>query len=300
MYCYQCGNKGTAADQFCSVCGGSLKDNGMKDEGIKAVTDARGKHRDPEKWKIAAWVIAACVVLAFFGYSSIDDTSVDINNEGINYYDSTGDSDQAILTFKESAQSATMDDNKVNSYKNLAFVYVTEGEYEKGLAAFEEALSYASDGSFDYFLISAEIALINNKPNAAKLAYEKAYELKPQDFQVNNGLALFYLNLDELAPAQEDFEKALFYAKRAYEFDPEKLELNKQNLALSYYLNGNFDKTISLSLSSNFENYPYSAYLVGLAYLGKDDHDKAKYYFNIAKVQGAEIHKDVDDYLNSF
>ena len=49
--------------------------------------------------------------------------------------------------------------------------------------------------------------------------------------------------------------------------NPEKSEIAKQNLAIAYYFNEDFDQTISLLSTSNLTQHPYASYWLGLAYL---------------------------------
>jgi tetratricopeptide (TPR) repeat protein len=102
-----------------------------------------------------------------------------------------------------------------------------------------------------------------------------------------------------MAPQYENYPKALFYAKKAYEYDTEKSEIAKQNLAIAYYFNENFDQTITLLSTSNLTQHPYAAYWLGLAYLRKEDHLNAQLYLQKAINGGAEVPQEIIDYLNS-
>jgi tetratricopeptide (TPR) repeat protein len=165
------------------------------------------------------------------------------------------------------------------------------------VSTLKEALALSSEGSLDYYLISGEIAFLEGKPNAAQLSYQKAYQIDPNDFQVNNALALFYMDLEEVAPQYADYKKALSHAQRAFELS--NLELAKQNLAIAHLFNKNYNQTISLLSSSDFNKEPYLAYWIGLAYAGKDDVINAKTYLQTAVNGGADVPQSVYDYLNS-
>ncbi|MBU4204980.1 hypothetical protein KKH26_02280 [Patescibacteria group bacterium] len=211
----------------------------------------------------------------------------------------SGDSQSAINQFQQAKQDAVSNENKINTLKNLAYVYIAESQNEQALSTFKEALNLAKANSFDYYLISGEIALLEYKPNSAILSFNKAYELNPNDYQINNTLALFYIDIEEIAPQYVDYPKALSFAKKAYEYDTEKSEISKQNLAIAYYFNDNFDQTISLLSSSNLTQHPYAAYWLGLAYLNKEDHINAKIYLQKAINSGVEVPQEIHDYLNS-
>jgi hypothetical protein len=49
-------------------------------------------------------------------------------------------------------------ETKIESLKNLAFVYISEDEQKEALKTFKEALSLISDKSLNYYLISGNIA----------------------------------------------------------------------------------------------------------------------------------------------
>lgn len=304
MFCKKCGKKLTDKQKFCTSCGAPLSgDENSKKSEINSNETIFTKYSLPthkSSWGVGR-IIAILIVLALIGigaYNSLDEDSITKNNEGLQSFDS-GDSQTAINQLQQAKQDAVSNENKINTLKNLAYVYTTEGQNEQALNTFKEALSLTKINSFDYYLISGEIALLEYKPNSAILSFNKAYELSPNDYQINNSLALFYLDLEEMAPQYENYLKALSHAKKAYEYDTEKSEIGKQNLAIAYYFNENFDQTISLLSTSNLTQHPYAAYWLGLAYLSKEDHLNAQIYLQKAINGGVEVPQEINDYLNS-
>jgi len=303
MFCKNCGTKSDGTKKFCTNCGEAFP------TATTAATAAPRATRPPmpkEKWtagRIIKTVIAVVFVggLIFlkFGLSainSIDNTAVETNNKALDAYNS-GNSDQAITQFQQASQDAVTNTNKINSLKNLAYVYSTEGKDDLALSTFKEALALASADSVDYFLISGEIAELENKPNAALIAYNKAYAKDPADFQVNNSLSLFYLDLYDVHPQYSDYVKALSYAQKANQTQNDNI--SKKNLALAYYFNENYTQTISLLRSLDISKEPTYAYYLGLAYAQTDDNVNAKFYLRQAVAGGMKVSQEVQDYINN-
>lgn len=300
MFCKNCGKELNENQKFCTSCGAKFSSTNKEEKEIPEVKPLKSVPQIKSSWG-AGRIITILVVLGMIGigvYNSLDEDSITKNNEGMSSFDS-GDSQTAINQLQQAKQDAVSNENKINTLKNLAYVYTTEGQNEQALATFKEALNLTKTNSFDYYLISGEIALLEYKPNSAILSFNKAYELNSTDFQINNSLAIFYLDLEEMAPQYENYPKALSHAKKAYEYDTEKSEIAKQNLAIAYYFNENFDQTISLLSTSNLTQHPYASYWLGLAYLSKEDHINAQLYLQKAINGGAEVPQEIIDYLNS-
>jgi tetratricopeptide (TPR) repeat protein len=298
MYCNKCGKKNSEGSKFCKHCGANFDgiDTGNKTEHIEHSTSSK-----VEKKKSSIWgkVITAIVILLIVGggiYGSVDKVPIATNNEALTNFD-TGDSASAIQKFRQAANEATTDETKIAALKNLGYVYSTEGQSTQAISAFKEALPLTTQDTFDFYLISGEIALLEGNVNDALTNYNNAYRLNPEDFQINNALALFHLDLEGVAPNYVDYSKALLYDKKANELSPS--EISKQNLAIAYYFNDNYSETISLLSTSNFTQHPYAAYWLGLAYLGNKDDVNAKTYLQMAIDNGAEVPQEVHDYLNS-
>jgi len=299
MFCKKCGTKLNDNQKFCIKCGTSFSQSTGSEEN-------QTHHKNASSFNIKdniGKIITVVIILAVIGfgiYNSLDDEAVETNDEAMSSYD-TGDSEQAIRQFEQASEEAVTTDTKIRILKNLAYVYETDGLYDQAYDVYLEALGYASEGSFDYYLISGEIALLEGKPNAAQLSYNKAYQLDPNDFQLNNSLALFYLDLEEVAPYYADYPKALIHAQKAYDNDTEKSEVSKQNLAIAHFFNENYDRTISLLSTTNLNQHPHIAYWLGWAYVAKEDIPTAKIYFQKAVDAGVEgMEQEVYDYLNSY
>lgn len=303
MYCKDCGTQIGDDAVFCQNCGIVLVDN----ESITPISHvASANVTDPvvseNSWgfgkiiKIVLIVLVVCIAVFFKFFNFLNNEAVDKNNSALTSYDS-GNSDQAISQFKQASNDALSDDTKRATLINLAYVYSSESKNDLALKTFKEALILSSENSFDYNLISGEIALLNKNSKAAKASFEKAYAINPNEFQINNALALFYMDLEDIAPQFVDYKKALVYAQKGYELS--KMEISKQNLAIAYFFNDNFNQTISLLSNSDFVKNPDAATWLGMAYIKKEDHVNAKIYFREAIANGAEVPKEINNYLNS-
>lgn len=293
MFCTACGNQILSEQRFCTKCGSPTHQiiTGVE-TGANRIRHLLSRPRF--KSTLARGIIIGVIVVAVGLYISQDNDSVEKNNAAISDFNS-GDSDSAILQFHQASQNAVSDETRIGTLKNLGYVYTTEGEYEQALNAFRQALEFTDVESFDYFLISGEIALLEGKPNSAFLSFTRAYNLDPEDFQVNNSLALFHLDLEEVALEYEDYEKALAYAKKAYALNSS--EIARQNLGIAHFFNGNFTITIELLSQSNSLQHPYVNLWIGLAYAALDDVPNARFYLQQAVQANVGVPQEVYDYL---
>jgi len=290
MFCTKCGKELGGNQKFCTNCGNPFKST--RNNFSKTQPYSQGI-----KFSELRRYIPALVLLGIIGwgmYASLDDDAVNTNNQAMTAYDS-GDSSQAIPQFEQAYEQATTNETKITTLVNLAYAYQAEGETDKSIEAFKKALTFTSNNSYDYYLISGEIADLENKPNSAYLAFTKANEINPEGFQANNALALLYLDLYDTAPQYLDYKKALFYAQKAYNLNDSQIA--KENLALAHYFNENYTQTISLLSSINISNKPMYAYFLGLAYAQTDQVSNAKYYLKQAIAGGMEVPQEVYDYL---
>lgn len=300
MYCGDCGKHNLKNSKFCKYCGASFNDFSKDSESDKAdLDDNKTSSISTKKSFNIKNIITIFIVIAIIGsviYGNLDKQAVDTNNGGVTSLDS-GDSKTGIEQFKQAASEAKANDTKISTLKNLGYAYTTDGQNDLALNSFKEALALTTADTFDYYLISAEVAVLEGKPSDAQFNYDKAYQLNPEDFQVNNGLNLFYLDFDNIAPEYKDYKKALPYAQKAYEVS--KLEIAKRNLAIAYYYNENYDQVISLLSSSDLSKFPYGLYILGLSYMVKKDDVNAKINLRKASEGGIELPQEINNYLNS-
>jgi tetratricopeptide (TPR) repeat protein len=306
MFCKNCGIKSDGTKKFCTNCGTGFTSSESSNASTTPPPVRQPMPKEP--WttgKIIKTVLAVIVVggiiVAKFGLSSInsiDNKAVDKNNSAQESYESGGDPNLAISQLEQASSDAVTRSTKMTTRVNLAYVYSSEGKNDLALSTFKEALTFASEGSVDYYLISGEIALLEGKPNSALVAYNKAYEKDPNSFQINNALNLFYLDISDERPQYSNYPKALTYALKANEVQPSYI--TKQNLAIAYHLNEDYKKAISVFLSiNNISSQPYTAFWLGLAYAGDQQPINAKLYLQMAINGGVDVPQEVINYLNS-
>src|ERR1035437_8056355 len=297
MYCKNCGKESIGTEKFCANCGASFSTSANRP--IHDQPPSSPISKVPSKKINAKQVLWTIVILGFVGYriySGLDSSSIDTNNSGLASFDS-GNKQQAITQFQEASNNAVSNNTKIQTLKNLGYVYATEGQNDQAMSSFQSALKLTAQNSFDYYLISAEIAVLGGKPEEASIDYNKAYQMNPDDFKVNNGLSLFYLNLDGSSPAYEDYPKALIYAQKADNLN--NSETTKENLGIAYFANKNYDKSISLLSQLDLSQHPYINLWLGLAYGVKGDVSDAKTYLQKAVDLGIKVPQAVTDYLNT-
>ncbi|MBU2524768.1 tetratricopeptide repeat protein [Patescibacteria group bacterium] len=295
MFCKNCGKKSDSDQKFCTNCGALFSKSAESNESIFSESSPP-KPKGSPTGKIVG-IIVILIIVGFGIYGSLDEDSITQNNEGLTSFES-GDSQTAINQLQQASKDAVTSDTKLNTLKNLGYVHSSEGQSEQALQSFREALTYASKGSFDYFLVSGEIALLEGKPNAAQISYNKAYELRPSDFQINNALNLFYLDLSEVAPYYSDYGKALQYAQKAYDVSDDLVKNTaRQNLGIAHFFNENYDQAISYFSYTDLNKEPYIAYWLGWAYVAKGDGANAKLYFQKALNAGIELEPEAYEYL---
>lgn len=289
MFCKNCGKQSTGNQKFCTNCGATLSETIPPQKSIPS--DIKNK-------TISGLILAGIVALVVWGSysSSKDEAAIKTNNDALSNYD-LGNTQQAITQFQEASQNAVSSENKINTLKNLGYVYSSEGQVDLSIGAFQEALSLTSEGSFDYYLISGEIASRQNKPSSALMSYKKAYEKNPEDFQINNALALFYIDIADAHPQYVDYKKGLEHALKASQLTD--LQIAKQNLGAAYYFNENYPQAISVLSSITVDKDTYTAYLLGLSYARNDDPVNAKFYLRKAIANGVTVPQEVYNYINS-
>lgn len=301
MYCEKCGNEVKEDASFCQNCGTSLSNaQSIQPVNLYSTPSIESKPFWKTKKAIKTLLIIGVVVIGVFLkiFYFVDNEAVNKSNSGLTSFNS-GNSEQAISQFQQASNDAVSNDTKRNTLINLAYVYASEGKNDLSLKTFKEAVVLAEKDSFDYYLILGEIDLMEKRPDKALLNYNSAYQLKPNDFQINNALNLFYLDLDGSASKYANYAKALNYAQKAYEVSDDMVKnIARQNLALAYFFNKNFDQALPLFLACNSVSDPSINYWIGLTYLGKDDAINAKVYLQRAKNAGVPIEPEIAKYLD--
>ena len=243
-------------------------------------------------------VVVALIILLFLGYgfySKMERKAIETNNQAINSFNA-GNTDEAINQLEQASTDAINGETKISTLINLGYAYAKKGDSANAKSAYTRALQLTQPNSFNYYLVSGEMAIIEPNVKLAHTNYLKAYELDPNNYQINNSLAVFYMDLEEIAPEYLDYDKALNHAKKACE--TEKNTVSVQNLGLAYFFKEEYHQTISLLTSLDLEKEPALYFWLALSYAGIEDVDNARSYLQKLKNSGIEVSAEVQSYLD--
>lgn len=248
--------------------------------------------------RVILTILVIALLWGFGYYSSLDDTIINKSNELIESIE--GGEDVTGGKFEKLAEDSYAGENKVELYKNAGYryMYSLDGDDYKAKESFKKALALVDEGTFDYYLISAEIAMTENKARTALFNYEKAYEISPSDFQVNNGLGIFYFGMTSVLEQFTDYQKALKYFKVAYEQNPSNTI--KENMAIAYFYLEDYDEALKffLEIKETSKSF-YLDYWVGACYLAKENLDLGQQYLKSAYDNGVEMEQVFIDFINT-
>lgn len=294
MKCQSCSKSLAEGQNYCGACGTQTSlmssENHHQESGIIDVSGSKSYNN-----LIAIFVVIFIVIAGFFAQRELN-TRTD-NDTALSQFES-GKSREAIELLEQASQSAVAEETKLITLVNLANIYASDSEYEKALETYKEALPYAKAGTSDFFLVSGEVALYEGRFEEAKENYLKAYELAPNDFQINNALNLFYLDLDDIYPRLVDYPEALRHAKIALESSEDLVKNTaRQNLGIAYFFNDDYEQAITYLSYSSIEDEPYVAYWLGLAHMANENSEQAAYYLNFAVDRGVPGAQDLLEYM---
>lgn len=296
MFCINCGQKGNESNKFCINCGEPYEhtpDSITQPLEPNVASEPRSLFQRINTSNLIKVLIGIAIV-GFIVYFNIDDQAVENNNQALNSFNA-GNSDGAISQLESASQEALTDETKVDTLKNLAYVYATEGQKDKALVKFKEALPFTKIDSFDYFLVLGEVAYLEGKPLLAKQHFEKAFSMNSSDFQINNSLALFYMDVEELYPQYADVVEGLKYARVAHNANNSAVTLG--NLGAALVLNEKYTEAITYLKQINLQQHSYINLWLGLAYAGEENKEQAKFYFQQYVNTGAEVPPEITEYL---
>lgn len=331
MFCTNCGHEIKQNSKFCTQCGTTVtmplnhpavetqKNSRVFESSSSSVLNSSIGYNNPKTEQSAPsassrrkkanirgiiYIIGVILFFIVIGAFSNNDNNDGVSNDAVTSNNTalqsldTGNNQQAVTGFQQAVNNTTDNDTKIEALKNLAYAYEAQNNNDLALSTFKEALALASSGSSDYYLISAEIALINNDPNTALSDFNEANQLKPNDYQIINSLAIFYLDLDNQYPKLDNYKLALSYAQQANSLSTANTA--KVNLAIAYYFNDDYTQAIPLLTTAMTTDTDINlAYWLGLAYAGNNDPTDAKIYLQKAINGGVKVPQSVTDYINS-
>ena len=302
MYCEHCGKKSDGSTKFCINCGKPLvaeKKEVPKETPKQTPSETYHLKKPSPVPKIIVVAVVAGLIIWGVVSSSRNDAAIQSAKDALttaNSSDTAESTAQVIQDYKDAYNKSNDDADKLTILTNLAITYDSSGDTTDALATYQQALGYASQGTSDYYLISAEIAEDQNQPGTAQSDLNQANQLNPNDYQITNELALFYLDIDNSWVSYDDLPKALQYAKAAYAL--ENNNTTTGNLALAYLFNDDYQQSIALLLPMDLTAHPAMALYLGEAYLGENDDKDARFYFQKAIDLGVSVPQDVTNYMN--
>lgn len=244
------------------------------------------KIKNLPKW---IFTIATLILVLFLAQSTAENLKkkmiTSINNTQLNEAYLAGDTDGAIRLLLSNIENAPDNDFKSEALIRLGYVYIFKDDVSNGVKYFKEALTLTEENSFNYHLMRGEIAFYENGPSIALYNYEKAYQLNPDDPNINTTLMQFYTGKHGIETAYTDFKKACPYAKRMLATEPGS-EQAKEGMAMCYFAMEEYDQAINLLLQTNISTKENNNAALGFAYLKKNDIPNAKKYFLKAQSLG--------------
>lgn len=292
MKCFKCGAEVPQGNTTCNQCGQSLVAQ------TKLKTEENQPEQPKKKQSVAGIIVAVLVFIGFSAFGYYNNRAVDQNDQALDLMESGSNYEQALTGFEQAYDSVNSKEDKIEILKNWAYAYLSESDNDNAKTKFIEAKSLADQGSFNFNLISGEIALLDNQGQQALDYFNQAYDLAPDDFQINSTLGIFYLGLDEVTEIFTDYDQALIYNQAAYDGNSQS-ETMKENLALSYYFLERYAEAVPLLLATSLENKPYNNYLLGLCYYSLGADDSSRQYFQSAADQGYELSQEIIEFIDN-
>ncbi len=299
MLCKQCGAPLTTESKFCDKCGAAVSSDA-------SASGAQKKAKAYSKGSSNVWIgriIWIVIILALGGwgvYSSQDQQAVTTSNSAVDTFnsnDSQSGTQSAIQQFQTALSNATDNSTKLTILKNLAFAYDANNDTTDELSTWQQALQYAPKESSDYYLVSGEIAELQNEPGTASEDLNQANTINPNDYQISNTLGLFYLDLSSSWTAYDSNPKALQYLQESYNLEND--DVSTVNLAVAEYYNNDYQQSISLLTPLNIAAHPAVPFWIGRDYAAENDVTDAKIWFQKGIAAGAQVPQDVTEYMNS-
>ncbi len=178
MFCSKCGNEIKAEDQFCANCGNKIsvmiKENSAVEktvsEGVDHAVVSMKNHTPIFLWiGITAIIVAAAVIVTVLVLTrGTDDSKYQDKLDLGRKYLLELEYDRAIAAFEEAIK---IDPKKKDAYIELAEVYVSQGDIEKALEVLEDAEDNVDDPD--------DLEIIEKKKDEVEEKKEKEPERTP-------------------------------------------------------------------------------------------------------------------------
>ena len=159
--------------------------------------------------------------------------------------------------------------------KNLGFCNVNLNSFEEAKDHFEKAIIINNKDATSWYYLGILKENMQNTDEAEN-AYLKVVELRPTFSDAYKNLSIIYMK-------KKDFNKALLYAQKANEYNPE--DYQPYYILSSILINQNRNEEVIEILKKGLKIKPDHSNMnanIGGAYFELKDYDKALYYLNKA------------------
>ena len=191
---------------------------------------------------------------------------------------SQGDKSGAEAILSEVINDVSKKNNKddlAKAYVNRGVLYEAQGDTEKAIKNYEEALTKIDENSSHFQTIKGLIAFNQNKMTDAAQFFENALKIDANDFNANNRLGLIYMG--RYGEEFKDLKRALPYNQKTFSSNPQDASAT-QNLAFNYFELEDYEKALPLfkSLVESMPDTKLNRYMLGVTYYRLGDIENAQ------------------------
>ena len=293
MICPKCGRISSIDEQVCAHCQQPLAPT----EGAPLQPTSPANQPAWTVWKRFRTGFFVLVVIGLIGhriYTTVENNAIDKNNAAFDSVQS-GNPDQAITQLKSALETAVSAETKATILMNLGYIYEARDQNDGALESFQKVIDITKPDSFDSAMAAAELADLQGKPDIAYQKFSQAYAINPDDYQLNNSLALFHLDLMDTAPQYVNYPKALTYAQKAYQLDSS--DTTKKNLGIAYFFNDKYPEAIKMFSQLSTKDSGEVSLWLGMSYAATDNAPQAKIYLQKAVDAGETLPSSMKQYL---
>lgn len=234
-------------------------------------------------------IVAVSIGVSFL---TTDNKSINAYEEGNNAAH-RGDYTTAIENFEYMAQNAKNDEDKARGFISLGYTYMALNDIDTAKIALMSAKEIAETTPRDDLtgIASAELALLNNNPEEAQKQYMFAYDADPQNYEINNSMAIFYMDLEGRSTEYINDSQALIHAQKAFDAKDEYTHVTATfHLGLAHYFNENF--TEAIQYLTQLQD-PTAWYWTALAYYDSQDQAQADTFMQKALNAGIQPEPEI-------
>lgn len=164
---------------------------------------------------------------------------------------------------------------------NLGILYSIQGETEKAIIVYKEALDLTDDDTVEYVVLLGEISLLEGNVDEAVKYFEKAISYQDDNLTAHTQLGLLFSGQTKY-DFNQDMERALVHNEKAFGIGGDVATL--QNLAINYFF---MSKTVEAfeAFVVLVEAEPDNAlanYFLGIINYHNNQQDLARVYLELA------------------